>query len=549
MFVFVLRRILVSLPIMLAASFVVFGLVTISGDPLAFIRESQAPNKEQRIAQLRSNLHLDESYIQRYWTWLTGLIHGDFGKNIKGQDVGPLLSKALESTLRLVLLSVVLTVIVGIAVGVLSAVRQYSAFDYASTFSAFLFFALPVFWLAVLLKEFGAIKLNDFLEQPGLSATVIVLLAIATGLFWASFAGGSWTRRILAGAGGFLGTLGVLFALRATDWLENPGFSPLVLALLGLVSAFVAISVFGELTDRRFVVPCVLSALGALALTWVFHDWIADPSWSELFFFTIISLGLAAALGAAFGGTQRRAAVSASLLTSFLTGCFIILDRILSAWTPGRTIATVGPNTPNFEGTFWARMVDYAGHQVLPTIALALIGFATYSRFTRASMLDTMKSDYVRTARAKGLRPAQVIFRHAFRTALIPVVTVITLGFARDHRGRRDHRERVRVERHGHAVRQGPPGRRPVSGDGVRRRGRDLDRAGEHDRRHPVRLHGPEDPSCLSRCTTSPRRRWRGRRSSPSSSVAPAPNRAVTPASRCTSGSSPSRPAPSARWW
>ncbi len=196
------------------------------------------------------------------------------------------------------------------------------------------------------------------------------------------------------------------------------------------MSAFVAISVFGELTDRRFVVPCVLSALGALALTWVFHDWIADPSWSELFFFTIISLGLAAALGAAFGGTQRRAAVSASLLTSFLTGCFIVLDRILSAWTPGRTIATVGPNTPNFEGTFWARMVDYAGHQVLPTIALALIGFATYSRFTRASMLDTMKSDYVRTARAKGLRPAQVIFRHAFRTALIPVVTVITLGFA-----------------------------------------------------------------------------------------------------------------------
>ncbi len=74
----------------------------------------------------------------------------------------------------------------------------------------------------------------------------------------------------------------------------------------------------------------------------------------------------------------------------------------MSAWAAGPHHRHVGPQTPNFEGTFWERMIDYAGHQVLPTLALVLIGFATYSRFTRASMLETMNSDYVRTARAKG---------------------------------------------------------------------------------------------------------------------------------------------------
>ena len=75
-------------------------------------------------------------------------------------------------------------------------------------------------------------------------------------------------------------------------------------------------------------------------------------------------------------------------------------------------------------------MVDYAGHQILPSLALALIGFATFMRFTRSSMLDTLKSDYVRTAKAKGLPATQVVMRHAFRTALIPVMTVITISFA-----------------------------------------------------------------------------------------------------------------------
>jgi peptide/nickel transport system permease protein len=116
--------------------------------------------------------------------------------------------------------------------------------------------------------------------------------------------------------------------------------------------------------------------------------------------------------------------------TTVGVGIIVCFDQFISAWSPGRTIATIGPQTPNLTGPFWFRMIDYAGHQILPSLALALIGFATFMRFTRSSMLETLKSDYVRTAKAKGLPGTQVIMRHAFRTALIPVMTVVTISIA-----------------------------------------------------------------------------------------------------------------------
>ena len=172
----------------------------------------------------------------------------------------------------------------------------------------------------------------------------------------------------------------------------------------------------------------------------------------------------------------------------------VIADRFLSTWAPGRTIATVGPQTPNLEGTFWERMIDYFGHQILPTLALALIGFATFSRFTRASMLETMNSDYVRTAKAKGLRPTQVVLRHAFRTALIPVVTVITLSFATVIEGAVITETVFGWEGMGQLFVDQPPRRRPVPGHGLHGRRVAVDRHRQRHRRHPVRLPRSEDP-------------------------------------------------------
>jgi peptide/nickel transport system permease protein len=73
--------------------------------------------------------------------------------------------------------------------------------------------------------------------------------------------------------------------------------------------------------------------------------------------------------------------------------------------------------------------IDRAQHLALPIIVLCVASIATYSRFMRGSMLEVINSDYVRTARAKGLPERSVIMRHAFRNALIPLTTVIALNF------------------------------------------------------------------------------------------------------------------------
>jgi peptide/nickel transport system permease protein len=66
---------------------------------------------------------------------------------------------------------------------------------------------------------------------------------------------------------------------------------------------------------------------------------------------------------------------------------------------------------------------------VLPIVTLAYVNVATYSRYQRASMLDVLHSDYIRTARAKGLSERTVTMKHALRNALIPIVTVAAINF------------------------------------------------------------------------------------------------------------------------
>ena len=77
---------------------------------------------------------------------------------------------------------------------------------------------------------------------------------------------------------------------------------------------------------------------------------------------------------------------------------------------------------------FWTQFWDKAYHVVLPATMLGLSGMASFMRYARSSMLEVIRQDYVRTARAKGLKESVVIFRHAFRNALIPIVTL--LGFS-----------------------------------------------------------------------------------------------------------------------
>jgi peptide/nickel transport system permease protein len=89
-------------------------------------------------------------------------------------------------------------------------------------------------------------------------------------------------------------------------------------------------------------------------------------------------------------------------------------------WLPSAGLETIGGGDP----------LDRLRHIVLPACILAVANIASWGRFVRASMLDVLGLDYVRTARAKGLSERTVTYRHALRNALIPVVTIIALDFA-----------------------------------------------------------------------------------------------------------------------
>lgn len=77
--------------------------------------------------------------------------------------------------------------------------------------------------------------------------------------------------------------------------------------------------------------------------------------------------------------------------------------------------------------SWWGRLMDRAGHLVLPICVYVFGLLAGYSRYVRNSMLEVMRQDYIRTARAKGIRERVVIYKHALRNALMPVITILGL--------------------------------------------------------------------------------------------------------------------------
>ena len=109
----------------------------------------------------------------------------------------------------------------------------------------------------------------------------------------------------------------------------------------------------------------------------------------------------------------------------------IVFAVYLERWTGVKFLYTGGMNDPSYAelGTL-ARVGDTLQHLILPAVSIALISIAVYARFQRASMLEVYHSDYLRTAKAKGLPRRKVIFKHALRNALIPIVTLISLDIA-----------------------------------------------------------------------------------------------------------------------
>jgi peptide/nickel transport system permease protein len=149
--------VLISIPVLIGSTILVFIMVKLSGDPLESIKLRNPPPPPQTIRLEEQRLGLDHSWPVQYWNWLKGLVlHGNFGAAVAPNDnIGAEIGSHLWVTMRLVFFSVLIALILAIITGVLSAVKQYSVLDYTTTFFGFLFLSMPVFWFAVLLKSWG----------------------------------------------------------------------------------------------------------------------------------------------------------------------------------------------------------------------------------------------------------------------------------------------------------------------------------------------------------------------------------------------------------
>ena len=112
-------------------------------------------------------------------------------------------------------------------------------------------------------------------------------------------------------------------------------------------------------------------------------------------------------------------------------GLQIVMALYLEKWTGVKLFFVAGMNDPAYASfSTPEKILDTFQHLALPAISIALISLAGYSRFQRASMLEVLHSDYLRTAKAKGLPRRTVIVKHALRNAMIPIVTLVSLDVA-----------------------------------------------------------------------------------------------------------------------
>ena len=253
---YILKRLVMMIPVILGITVISFAVMKMApGDPTSILTDLNPNMNEEAVNRIRAHYGLDQPWYVQYLKWLRNMLMLDFGTSF-APDGRPVLDKILERipiTILINLVSMFFILIVAIPIGVLSAVKQGSFFDQTTTIIVFLGFAIPTFWLALLLM--------------------------------------------------------ILFGVEL-EWLPISGIRSLDYADLSLP----------------------------------------------------------------------------------------------------------------------ARVLDLAKHLVLPVFVSAFGGLAGMSRYMRSNMLEVVRQDYITTARAKGLDERTVIFRHALRNALLPVITLLGLS-------------------------------------------------------------------------------------------------------------------------
>ena len=252
---YIIRRVLQAIPLLLLISVVVFALANAMPSGLMAAYENNPNITKEDLVRLQEELGLNTPPHIKYLNWLGATLRGDLGYSLtERRPVTDILAERIPNTIYLTIISFIVSLVIAIPIGILSARRQYSAFDHLATGFAFIGQSIPIFWFGLIL----IIVFNVLLKNP------------ATG------------RPLLPGGGMY--TIGAPFS---------------------------------------------------------------------------------------------------------------VADRLQ--------------------------------HLILPVAMLSVFQVAQHMRYMRSSMLDVIHQDYIRTARAKGLREQAIVYGHALKNALLPVVTVIGL--------------------------------------------------------------------------------------------------------------------------
>ncbi|PJI94641.1 ABC transporter permease [Luteimicrobium subarcticum] len=440
MLTFLVRRLVAGVVTLFVSMFLMYLLVNRAIDPLADLRESTAANKQQLIALRIQQLDLHTNVVIRFFRWFGGVLHGDLGIAWRSkQPVSDLLAHAIGSTLQLVTAATFLALVLGVAVGIVSALRQYSSFDYLIIFLSFLLYSLPSFWIAVLLKQWGAIGFNDFLKDPTIAWPTIAVISVIFGVLWMLAIGGTRQRRLQTLGLAFAATFALFAYLQLSDWWLEPQISLLLVVLLGAGSAFAIVAIFAGLHNRRALYAALTTVVVGAVLYYPMHtvfsnltssgsmnNWVAAG-------FGLLAVVVGVVIGRLFGGPDWGLSARCAGFTALIVSAMIYVNEIMRVWPPyfralgGRPIPTFGDSTPDLGGNYWVTVLDALTHLVLPSITLILVAFAAYTRYSRSSMLEVMSQDYIRTARAKGLPERVVVVRHGFRNTLIPLATIVPI--------------------------------------------------------------------------------------------------------------------------
>jgi len=170
---YVLKRILLLIPVLLGVSLLVFAIMSLTpGDPAQLILGENAP--KEAVLKLREEMGLNDPFFMQYFRFVKNAIMGDFGREVFGE-----IFARFPNTLILAVIGIIISVCIGIPIGIISATRQYSFLDSFSMVIALLGVSMPVFWLGLMLILTFSVKLG-WLPSGGFDGLKSIILPAVT---------------------------------------------------------------------------------------------------------------------------------------------------------------------------------------------------------------------------------------------------------------------------------------------------------------------------------------------------------------------------------